>query len=1018
MTRLAIEKDRITIAALLIIVIGGAAAYLGLPQNEDPGFTVRTALVLTYFPGASPERVENLVTDRIEEVVQEIPELDSVQSESRTGVSIVFANISERYHEMRPIWDSLRRKIDRVRGDLPEGSIGPFVNDEFGDVYGILVTVTGEGFSYHDLEQITDEARDELLGLDDAAKVGVYGAQERRVFVEYNDARLAELGLSAAQLKQILESRNIIIPGGSVRVGRERVALEPSGNYETLDDLKQTVIRIPGRPDLVYLQDVADVSYGYVDPAQVRVRSSGTRALALGVSLRERGSVLRLGKAVKRKLAEFRSRYPIGVEFDVVAFQPQRVEQKVDDFVGNLLQAVAIVMLVMLLFLGLRTGLVVAALIPMAMLLTLLIMSFAGIGLDQMSLAALIIALGMLIDNAIVVSESILVQMGEGRAPLEAAVSTGNEMKVPLLTSSLTTAVAFLPFYLAKSSAGEYTGVIFLVVSIALISSWLLSLTMTPLLCVRFLRAPRSEQGEAFSGGLYRAYRAVLGLMLRRRWLTVAATLAFFAGTMATFPWVPKLFFPAGDRAFFTAQLYLPTGTAIETTDEVASRFERFLADELRASDGREEGVTNWAVFVGGGEPRYILNAKVEQNNPAYAFFLVNTTSWEIVPEMIRRAEDYCASNFPDVVATLNPSALGPPVDKPIQVRISGPDPGVLFGFADEVKQKVRSLAGTRNVDDDWGRRTKKLRVEINQPRARRAGVTSQDVAVSLQTTLSGIETTQLREGGDLVPVTLRSVAADRQDLGKIETLNVYSQATGAAVPLRQVADVRVAWEASKILRRDRRKTVTVEADTAAGTTASVVNASLVPWLEARSRDWPPAYSYELGGEIESSVKAQKSIEEKLPVAGLLILLLLVGQFNSFRRPLIILATIPLGLIGVVLGLHLFHSYFGFMTLLGIVSLSGIVINNAIVLLDRIRIEIDENGLDPRQAIPVAAQRRLRPILLTTLTTIGGLVPLYLGGGPMWEPMAVAIMCGLAFATALTLGFVPVLYAIMFRVRA
>ena len=1016
MTRLAIEKNRITLAALLIVAAGGFAAYLDLPQNEDPGFTIRTALVMTYFPGASPERVENLVTARIEEVVQEIPELDSVESESRTGISIVFVNISERYKEMRPIWDSLRRKVDRIRDDLPEEAIGPFVNDEFGDVFGILITATGEGYSYRELEKIVEEARDDLLGLEEAAKVEIYGAQEERVFVEYNDARLAELGLSAGQLKRILESRNIIIPGGSVDVGRERVVLEPSGNYETLDDLRRTVLQVPGRSDLIYLEDVAQVTRSYIDPPKVRVRSSGTPALALGISLRDHGNILRLGEAVRDKLREFEARYPIGVEFEVLAFQPDRVEQKVDDFVGNLLQAVAIVLLVMLAFLGLRTGLVVAALIPMAMLLTLLVMQFVGIGLDQMSLASLIIALGMLIDNAIVMSESIMVQMAEGKPAVDAAVATGNEMRVPLLTSSLTTAAAFLPFYLAKSSSGEYTGVIFLVVTIALLSSWVLSLTMTPLLCVTFLHPKPSSSDEAFDGVMYRAYRGILGWMLRHRGLTLAVTAAVFLGVLSTFGFVPKMFFPKGDRSFFKAQVYLPTGTAIETTDGMAREIERFLAEELAVSEDRADGVTNWITFVGGGEPRYILNANVEQANPAYVFLLANTTSWEIVDDMVARVQRFCFESFPDVIATVGPSELGPPVAKPVQVRISGADSGILFARVDEVKDKLRSVTGTRNVDDNWGRRTKKLLVDINQPRARRAGVTSQDVAVSLQTTLSGIETTQYREGDDIIPVTLRSVAADRQDLGKLETLNVYSQVTGVSVPLRQVADVRVEWEASKILRRDRIRTVTVEADVAAGVTANEVNAAIVPWLEEQSRGWPAGYRFEMGGEIETSGEAQKSIQEQLPVAGLLILLLLVSQFNSFRRPLIILATIPLGLIGVVLGLHLFRSYFGFMTLLGIVSLSGIVINNAIVLLDRIRIEIEDNGLEPKEAVVVACQRRLRPILLTTATTIGGLVPLYLGGGPMWEPMAVAIMCGLAFATVLTLGIVPVLYALFFRV--
>jgi multidrug efflux pump subunit AcrB len=420
--------------------------------------------------------------------------------------------------------------------------------------------------------------------------------------------------------------------------------------------------------------------------------------------------------------------------------------------------------------------------------------------------------------------------------------------------------------------------------------------------------------------------------------------------------------------------------------------------------------------FVGGGEPRYILNFAIEQPNPAYAFLLVNTSSYPVVAETIARVEQFCRDRFPDVVAIVQPSDMGPPVEKPIQVRLSGDDPDRLFAFVDDVKDELRAIPGTRNIEDDWGRRTKKIVVEVNQPRARRAGVTSQDIAISLQSILSGIESTEFREGNDLIPVKLRSVAADRQDLGKLETLDVYSQTTGRAVPISQVAETRVVWEPSKILRRDRMKTVTVEANLVSGLTATEVNAELIPWLEEQSERWDIGYGYELGGEIESSVKSQQSIGAQVPIAVMVIVLLLVGQFNSLRKSLIILLTIPLGLIGVFYGLMIARSYFGFMTLLGIVSLAGIVINNAIVLLDRIRIEIDDNGLAPSAAIVEAAQRRLRPILLTTATTIGGLLPLWVGGGPMWSSMAIAIIFGLAFATVLTLGVVPVLYSLFYRV--
>ena len=1015
MTRWAIEKDRITYAALMLVAIGGLYSFFNLPQAEDPGFIIRVAMIATYLPGASPERIENLVTDRIEEVVQEVPELDFVASQSRTGVSLVFVNIKESYKQMRPIWDNLRRKVDRIRGDLPEDSIGPFVNDEFGDVFGVVLAMTAEGFSYAEAKEIADQVRDELLRVDEVAKVEIYGAQEERIFVEYDTGRLAELGLSVGQLMQLLRARNIIIPGGDVLAGSERIQLEPTGNFASLDDLRRTVIKLPNSPEVVYLEDVADIFRGYIDPPRVMVRASGERALGIGVSMREGGNILRLGEDVAAVIDRLQQRYPIGIEFTLIADQPGRVARKVDEFVGNLMQAIAIVLVVMLISLGPRTGLVVAPLIPVSMLMSLLVMNALGVGLDQMSLAALIISLGMLIDNAIVMSESIMVQIGEGKPPVQAAVDSGRELRVPLLTSSLTTSAAFLPIYLAKSSAGEYTGVLFVVVTITLLCSWVLSLTMTPLMCSRFLRVKRRAEG-GYTGRFYGIYRGVLSFGLRHRALALAGVVLLLFSAFWVARFVPQLFFPKADRSFFTTQLYLPTGVDVGATEAIVEELEGFLLDELQAGGERAEGVTNWLAFIGGGEPRYILNFASEQRNPAYAFLLVNTTTYPVVAEMIDRVERFCRDRFPDVVAIVQSSDMGPPVEKPIQVRLSGTDADELFVLVDEVKAKLREIPGTTNIDDDWGRRTKKILIDINQPRARRAGVTNQDIAVSLQSMLSGIESTEFREENDLIPVTLRSVAADRQDLGKLETLDVYSQTTGQAVPISQVAEARIVWEPSKILRRDRIKTVTVNANLVPGLTATEVNEQLVPWLEERARDWAIGYGYQLGGEIESSVKSSKSIGDQVPIALMVIVLMLVGQFNSFRKPMIILLTIPLGLIGVFYGLVIARSYFGFMTLLGIVSLAGIVINNAIVLLDRIRIEIDEHGLDPASAVIEAAQRRLRPILLTTATTIGGLLPLWIGGGPMWSSMAIAIIFGLAFATVLTLGIVPVLYSLFYRV--
>jgi len=1019
LTLAAIEKNRITVVVLAVILLSGTLSFFDMERAEDPGFVIRDAAVITYFPGASPRRVEQLVTDKIEKAIQQMPELKFVSSESKNGISIVYVKIRGEYREMRPIWDSLRRKVTDVSPQLPDGVIGPFVNDEFGDVFGTIVGITGDGFDYAELKEVADEVRDELLLISDVAKVDVYGDQEERIFVEYNNARLAELGLSPVQLQQILSSRNIIIPGGSIDTSEERISLEPSGNFLKLEDVKRALISVPGRVELIALQDIARVERGYVDPPQTKLRVNGEPALALAISMREGGNILDLGRQVKETVDRVEAEYPIGIDFTYVQFQAEPVNKKVNEFIGTLLQAIAVVVIVMLVSLGIRTGLVVASLIPMAIVMALMIMGFLDIGLNQMSLASLMIALGMLVDNAIVMSESIMVQMGEGKQAIDAAVDSAAELRIPLLISSLTTIAAFLPIYLAESDTGEYTAPLFKVVTITLLSSWILSLTMIPMLCVKFFRVKPQQSESAYDGRFFQSYRRLLLLALKNRWAAVGVIVLVFFLALQAFALVPVMFFPENDRPTFLAELRLPVGSSLEKTDRVVAEIEAYLRDEmLLDADSIEgaEGIVNWAVFMGEGAPRFILSFIIEQTTPEYAVFVINATSREVIDELIPRLRRFCLDSFPDLKAQIDPLPLGPPIINPIEIRISGRDEDVIFGLVDTVKAKLHSLSGPTGITDDWGARAKKLMVRINEARAQRAGVSNFDIAVSLQTALTGFDTTEFREDDKVIPVTLRSVAADRSDLGKLESLNVFSQATGRSVPLEQVADIEVAWEPANIRRRNRLKTVTVQSDLEPGITAIEIINQLTPWLEEQQSSWGLGYSWEFGGEYETSIEANESIMVKLPVAGLAIVLLLVGQFNSFRRPAIILITIPFGIIGVVIGLIVLQSYFGFMTLLGIIALSGVVINNAIVLLDRIRIEIEENGLDPQRAVVESAQRRLRPILLTTGTTIGGLIPLYLGGGPMWEPMSVAIMFGLLFATILTLVFVPVLYSLFFKV--
>ncbi len=1019
-TKAAIVRNRVTAVMIAVLGIMGLSAYLDMPRQTDPGFVMRAAQVVTYFPGASPERVEQLVTDRLEEVVQEIPELDFVSSQSKTGLSVVIVQVRESYKNMRPIWDSLRRKVDRIRPDMPEGAIGPIVNDEFGDVFGIMLTISSNAgasgvndFSNAELKDMADEIRDELLRDPDIAKVEVLGTADERIFVEYNGAQLARVGLSPMALSNILESRNIIMPGGHLNLGDERIILEPSGNFASLDDLRRTVINHPGTNEVMYLGDLADISRGYIDPPRQFVKTKGEDGLVVAISMRAGGNLLELGEKVDAVYENLPRLYPHGVNFDVAYYEPDIVVAKVSAFESSVLQSIGIVLLVMLLTLGLRTGAIVAALIPTTMLISFLIMNGFDIYIEQVSLAALIIALGLLVDNAIVMSESIIVQMREGKQALAAAVDSAKELQVPLLTSSLTTAAAFLPIFLSESSTGEYTAPLFKVVSITLLVSWGLALTLTPLLCVMFLKV--DNRGENYDTALYRGYRRCLEFVLHYRWFSLATVVVLFVGSMQLFPLIPAKFFPGKDDPFFMADFSLAEGTPIERTNELTKAIDQYLTDEMKASS-EQPGITRWTTFVGASPTRFVLSYNPTVSEPHKAVYMIHTNSHEALPQLMKQLEEHVQQNFPGVVSYVRPLQNGPPVTKPIQVRLSGSNSDQLFDIVDEVQRKLATIAGTKNIGEDWGPRVKKLKVSINEERARRAGISNLDVAVSMQSFLSGMQISDYREEEKVIPVTLRSIERDRDDVAKLEALNVFSQSSGRSVPLRQVADVELDFQPNVIKRRNRYRTVTVESELAAGVSVPQVISQIEPWLKEKKKGWGLATRYEFGGELESSEKANAAIGEKIPIGILIIVLLLVWQFNSLRKPLIVLSTVPLGMMGVVLGLLAMDSYFGFMTFLGVISLAGIVINNAIVLLERIQLEID-NGMPPHEAIVVAAQRRARPILLTTLTTIASLVPLYMGGGVMFEPMAVAIMGGLSLSTLLTLGVVPLLYSLMFKVK-
>jgi len=757
---------------------------------------------------------------------------------------------------------------------------------------------------------------------------------------------------------------------------------------------------------------------GYVDPPGSVSRVNGEPTLAIAISMRDGGDILKLGDRLNELMPELVARYPWGINIEKVWFQADLVANVVNSFTSSLGQAVLIVIVVMIAFLGLRTGLVVGSLIPTTIVSSLFLMQIFEISINQISLTALIIALGLLVDNAIVIVESIIVKRAAGKSAVTAAIESGNELKTPLLISSLTTAAAFMPIGMAQSAVGEYTSDIFYVVGIALLTSWLLAMTFIPMLTTVVLKTTiiDANAANAFGSRWYGYYRGLLSASLRCRVRFLAVIISLFVLAIVGMGLVRQEFIAPSEDPVFSAKFELPLGTSIETSQDVIAEVDAFIRETFYTPASGEPLVVNWLTFIGEGGPRFQLSLNPPSQNPANTFVIVNTTDGKNVGEIITGIERYVREHHPDLAAQVKRLENGPPVGYPIIVRISGSEFDVLYEIADEVTEYLYSLGGVSEVNNTWGLQTKKLLVDVDQELARRSGVTSEDVAYSLQAGLTGIELTQYREGDEVIPVTLRTVAADRQDFSKIDGLTVYSQSTGSSVPLKQVANVELAFEPGIIERRDRDRTMSLNVQLLPDATAAEVAQIIKPWLEDAATSWPAGHGYEIGGETEESGDANASIAAELPVAGMLILLLLVGQFNSLRRPAIILATIPLGLIGVTFGLLIANSSFGFFTILGLIALSGIIINNAIVLLDRIAIEVDEFGRTQADAIMVACQQRLRPILLTTATTVLGMTPLLWGGTAMFKPMAITIIFGLAFATALTLLVVPVLYAMFFRV--
>lgn len=1021
LAQFSIEKSRITIMVLLTIIIMGVTIYFSLSRDSMPPYTVRVANVVSVFPGASPDRVELLVTDKVEKVTQELPELKELASTSRTGLSVVKVTLKDEVppEEMQSVWDRLRRKLDDIDG-LPSNVVPNLKDDGVGDVYGIVVGVTSNGFSYAELKEYADDIKDELIKIPEAAKVSQGGLQEERIFVEFDNARLKEYDLSSSQLQNIIASTNILSTGGSVEVGDESIILEPTGNFNSVDDIIKMLVPVKGGKQLVELGDITNVRQSYIDPPVQKIRINGLEGVSLHINLKKDANIIELGAKVDAVVEKWQNNLPVGIELSRISSLDGYIDNKINDFVVNLMQSIGIVLVVMLLFLGFRTGLIIASLIPIVTIATLMVMGVMKIGLNQVTLAALIMALGMLVDNAIVVAETIMVKMEQGIKAKQAAIEAASELFLPLLISTLTTSAAFLAFYMSPTSMGDIVGPIFVVISIALLSSWLIALTVITLFCYLFLKIePNSSQQLSLIDRvilkLKQMYQVFILKALNFKKTVLIAIFVIFAFSLYGFKYVEFLFFPDSDRNMVTIDVNLAAGTKIESTEKVVKRIEQFMQKELLVNDKRTDGITDWSAYIGKGPDSYDLGYTQEEADPKYAHILVNSSSFAVNNEMIERIDQFSFNNITNAEVKVGSLAAGGG-GVPVEIKVSGASPDELAKISDAIKSKLLGITGTKNIKDDWGPKSKKFLIEVDQNRAQAAGLSNQDIATSLRTVLDGFQTGEYREDDKSIPIVMRSKAGQQQSLASLETLNIYSQSSGKSVPLLQVANIKPQWQYATIKRFDIVRTVNVTSELTAEGNASKITNEITPWLEEAKKSWPDGYRYEFGGDAKKSAESMGSVVKYLPLSAFIIVLLLVIQFNSFRKMSMVVLTIPLGLIGVVTGLLIFNEPFGFMPFLGVISLAGIVINNAIVLIDRVEIELNEYKRSEQDAIVGAALQRFRPILLATFTTVLGLIPLYLSGGEMWEGMAVSIMVGLLFGTLITLIFLPLMYSLLYKV--
>tara|TARA_R110002096_G_scaffold4501_47_gene21369 strand:+ start:364 stop:3414 length:3051 start_codon:yes stop_codon:yes gene_type:complete len=1003
-----LKNNRTALVIYGATLLFGAATFLSISRLEYPEFTIRNAQIITQYPGRTTVQVEQEVTEPIEQKLRQMPEMLEIKSTSKPGLSIITVEIRDEFFDMEDIWTDMRNRISEVR--LPQGAQEPTVNDDFGDVFPYIYALTSDGFSYREMLDHAEDIRDALLAIDGVGKVEFHGEQEERIYLEFSSSEVAAYGASPTRIAGVINNQNAVSTSGDVQFGPERINLITLGEFENLDELKSYRLTIPGEATSVQVSDLFNVQRSYQDPPRSITHFNGERVICIAVSMLDGGVVTKIGDAIEMKLAALQQELPVGLDIESMFFQPEYVAKSVNDFVVNLGQAFFFVVIVMLLFAGWRISIIVGILVPSAILIAFALMPSLGIALETMSIAALIIALGLLVDNAVVVSEQILVRLNAGQSRFEAVTESVRTLTIPLLAASGTTIAAFSTIALASGQTAEFTYSLFAVVSLTLLGSWILSITIIPLFSFYFLKELKRDTliGRGLNR-LYDPYERMLRFLLKLKWAYPILILVLTLGAGMLFGKVPSIFFPPNERGQFVIEFELPLGTDISETEARVAELESYLLSEERDQIRR---VSTW---IGDGGPRWYLSLSPEPPNSGYAFFSVLTHSNDpkSIQRMINRIHQFAENQDPNVRVVARTLENGPPVGDPIQIRLYGPDMETLYKLRDEIIPEVEAVPGMFDVRDSWGSWVKQISVDPDPVRSVRLGLTTNSISESLNLQFSGLNFSTFQEDEEAIPMVMRSKEDFRENPDRIADLPIFI--SSGTVPLGQVADTSVDFLPGSIKREDTIRMMTIKGrvrDRFSSEALAEVQPRIAKLVEGEN--WPIGYWIEYGGEQEESAKSQKSIGSAMPISLTILSLILIGQFNSLRRFAIILLTIPPMLIGVVPGLLITGSSFGFMTLLGMIALLGIIVNNAILLIDETDHQIDE-GLELEEAIVEAAKSRLRPIIMTTITTIIGLLPLAISGGGMWSSMAYAMMFGLGFATLLTLALCPVLFFLFFN---